>query len=221
MQEEANVILSYWLRNKAAEEALQELHGHAWFMDTRKYLLRAEQQDLEAIQWLSWPTPGWHIGLFIRWLHFADFPPVCLRTALAEAWSMRHREVIWAAGTRNGMRALFRAARFDTSMLPETVTIWRGTSGLSRQEAARGWSWSTRRSTAAWFALRHAGQRVPLVLQRTVPRTDIMHFSDDRDEAECVLSKIGPCKVDGDLEEWRRLYEEEVERRRNPMASLA
>lgn len=41
-------------------------------------------------------------------------------------------------------------------MLPEKVTLWRGTSGLFRRDAARGWSSTTRRSTAAWFARQHS-----------------------------------------------------------------
>ncbi|WP_159716396.1 hypothetical protein [Geminicoccus flavidas] len=208
---------SQYLERKRAEELREELLDRARFPGVREEFLRAEQNDLKAISGLSLPTPGWDIGLFISWLYLAGFPPMCLREALANAWSCRHHEVVWAAGSRNGMRKLFRAAGFDTSMLPEEFTVWRGTSGVAQREAARGWSWTTRRSIGAWFATWHEKQGTPLLLRRTVRRREVMYSTDDRDEAECVLSGVGPCVIDGDVEEWRQLAEEVNRQRRIEM----
>jgi hypothetical protein len=71
---------------------------------------------------------------------------------------------------------------------PRWVTIWRG---YSTGGTRWGWSWTTDRQVAAWFAHRqsslHPGS-LPRLMQASVPRSQILAYFTRRNESEVVAS---------------------------------
>ena len=78
------------------------------------------------------------------------------------------------------MRVL-RYAAFSAIDLPPTVRVFRGTMGLTLNQARRGISWTCHYDIACWYALSFwcgrgaAGN--PLVLWRDVPRKSVIPFA--------------------------------------------
>lgn len=140
-------------------------------------------------------------------------PVSAYQAFLKAAWQHDHLHVMAAAGPT--LPDLFKHAAFDAGDLPERVTVWRGTAGLTLKDAAEGPSWTTSRATACWFAMRHAdryGQ--PLVLRLEVDRGDVLLHTDDRGESEVVIAPevlaghYPDPDIDGTPDEWRELFRE-------------
>jgi len=94
------------------------------------------------------------------------------------------------------------------------VTIYRGTSGLGQAAAAKGLSWSTSYNVACWFACRWLGLRTdPLVVQATVDASDLIYWSNGRNEQEVIPRRRPGANICGDLDEWVRIAEQ-LRRRR-------
>ena len=136
-------------------------------------------------------------GLAARAFFDANAPAPVLREAMTVAWCQDHSEVTSAFGLKLLRTALHRC-RFDTSMLPARLTVYRG--GRAAQGVvARGLSWSTRRDAAAWFAhswdgrdgagkLRHNPRTgLPIILKVDVERSHILATFMSRGEFEIVL----------------------------------
>ncbi|MCE9681957.1 hypothetical protein [Halomonas alkalisoli] len=143
-------------------------------------------------------------------------PAPAYRVFLLGAWEHDHRHVLAAADyDASRLRSMFEHAAFDTSALPKTLTVWRGTAGIDRHEAAAGLSWTTSRPMACWFAMRHADQLGrPLVLRLEVHRSEIALFTNGRNEAEAIIfqdADVLPA-VDGTPDDWRRHFEAEEAR---------
>ncbi|WP_027997128.1 hypothetical protein [Simplicispira psychrophila] len=111
------------------------------------------------------------------------------RAFLAATWKHDHRHLIAAAETRRRLASMFRYAAFPLpDDLPDTVRVWRGTSKLSQAQSVRGYSWTTNKEVAYWFASRFASfNGNPLVLVADVAKSDIALFTNDRKEHEAVL----------------------------------
>ena len=145
-------------------------------------------------------------------LYKSKVPPLSFAAYLDFAWTKNHITVSRAARSRAELARLFQYAQFDIpAALPEKVTCWRGTAGVSVAQARRGVSWSLSRDVAALFATRfgdsHSGPN-RLLLKTTVPKSQILFYSDERQEKEVVL--VRPPKivvVDGDLDDWKRCAE--------------
>lgn len=172
--------------------------------------------DPEAAIRLTYGLPKDMRGLlaFYFWVHAKA--PEAFRAVLEQAWSGEHRQVIEVAGTRRDLEAMFRAARFELpSEWPEKVTVYRGTSKFTFEKAKRGHSWTTSKQLAAWFAMRFASLNgSPLVLKATVPKTSILHYSNERHEQEAVCFHVRGAKIDGTPEDWEKLMDRENEERR-------
>lgn len=140
---------------------------------------------------------------FLLWL--AKIPVPAFRAFLQSVWEHDHRHLIAAAGRRFDLEAMFRYAAFPLPEdMPETVTVWRGTSALTRAQAVRGLSWTLDRGLACWFAMRFADRNgSPLLLTARVPRSEIMLDTDERNEREAVIFRKR-AKVDGPPEDWAR-----------------
>ncbi|MCE9665959.1 hypothetical protein LY622_21240 [Halomonas sp. M5N1S17] len=140
-------------------------------------------------------------------------PAPAYRAFLQLAWEHDYQHVIEAAFLRPvEVSELFDYADFDTSALPERLTVWRGTAGIDYEAAAAGLSWTTNRRMACWFAMRYADRLgSPLVLRREVRREDVAMYSNERVEGEVVLLDEPDelPEVDGTIEEWRQLFKEE------------
>lgn len=147
-------------------------------------------------------------GMVTVGLYKAGTPNPAFRAALGSVWDHDHRELIEAAGTRRRLMAMFRRGDFPLPATEERVTIWRGTSALTKWQAERGLSWTTDRDTACWFAMRFAqANGRPLVLRREVARGEILYHSTNRRESEVIPTTIGPAIIDGDLNDWSFAHE--------------
>lgn len=151
-------------------------------------------------------------------------PAPAYRAFLLGAWMHGHQHVLAAADNDvRRLQSMFEHAAFDTSALPEELTVWRGTAGLDHHAAADGLSWTTSRPMACWFAMRHASSLgSSLVLRRVVHRSEVAFFTNERNEAEVVIFG-GADKmpaVDGTPDEWHRLFEEEESRIRQSQEVL-
>lgn len=93
---------------------------------------------------------------------------------------------------RPGREAMMDAAEHAAlAALPDRVTIWQGHTD-SRHD---GWSWTTDRDTAVWFAQRfaHLEQAVPMLRQGAVRRADVAAYLLRRGESEIL---VDPACVD-------------------------
>jgi hypothetical protein len=82
------------------------------------------------------------------------------------------------------------------------VTVYRGGQG-DIDVVRRGWSWTTERGVAAWFATRYATKNEPVVVVATVKSSRIVHVCDERIEHEVVIR--GGAKramISGTPDEW-------------------
>lgn len=128
-------------------------------------------------------------GFMAVWLWRGKVPLSAYRPFLESVWAKDHRHLIEAAQTRRRLASLFRYAAFPLpEELPDTVRVWRGTSKLLRNQAKRGYAWSTNREIAFWFAARFAEDNgSPLLLAADIAKTDIALFTNGRKEEEAVL----------------------------------
>ncbi|MYM41941.1 hypothetical protein [Duganella qianjiadongensis] len=170
----------------------------------RKFVMPAMAGDVDAALSLSVAVGNKRRGQVVVAFWRAKVPRESFRALLSSVWDHDHNELITAARTRRLLRALFRYAQFDTSILPGTVQVWRGTSGCDPWSAANGQAWTTDRDVACWFAMRFAEFRGnPLVLTSTVRREDIYLFNNERNESEVVLFDIQYPRIDGDVNDWK------------------
>ena len=131
------------------------------------------------------------------------------RLFFLNVWNHDHRYVIAAAQTRRRLGYMFRYAAFPLpANLPETVTVWRGTSYLPFDDARAGYSWSTDRDLACWFAMRFADcNGSPLLLAADIAKSDIALFTNSRSESEVVLMRPPAVRIDGDINDWTVCYQ--------------
>ncbi len=147
-------------------------------------------------------------GIYAYALWRAKIPVPAFRAFFGSVWEHDHREVIAAAKYRRTLQSMFRYAAFPLpDHLPPVVRVWRGTSALTQAKAARGYSWTTDRDCACWFAYRFAAKNGrPLVLTADVERDQILFYSDERSESEAVIFDIAP-KLDPNPADWRKGFE--------------
>ena len=74
--------------------------------------------------------------------------------------------------------------------LPDPITVYRGCGAVNRL----GWSWTTNRAQASWFADRHfVLSNVGLVLTATCPRSEALAYLNERGEDEIIAD---PAKLE-------------------------
>jgi hypothetical protein len=170
-----------------------------------RYIAPVLAGNVDSARSLAWALSNDQRGVIAVILWQAKIPVPAYRVFLEEIWVHNHREVINAVGTRRRLRAMFRYAQFDTSGQPDTIQVWRGTWGIDIKAAASGFSWTTDRDLACWFAMRMSA-RSPLVLLAEVRREMIACYTNDRDEKEIVLITPPTAVVDGTETEWTERY---------------
>lgn len=135
----------------------------------------------------------------------AKVPVPAFAELLGAVWGHDHGFLMAAAKTRSRLHSMFRYANYQIpEELPATVQVWRGTSGITANQASKGLSWSTDRDTACWFAMRFAanfGQ--PLVLSAVIERNSILFYDQGRGEGEVVLFDVHNAIIDGTPIDWR------------------
>lgn len=202
------------------EVAIARATGAAF---VRKCQRDGTQATVDQVGVHAWPT-------LIRCLALADTPPEILRAVLEEAWLMYIDRIRRSGLYGKPLLRLFRRARFDVSALPLTLTVWRGgrstpNAPFGVAEAAQGMSWSTRKETAAYYAIQGwRGENpdgVPMVVRRTVRRAQVVYFRPDSRDMEVIAD--GPVEglaIDGGPLEWFKLAETEGRRRLELSAAL-
>lgn len=172
-------------------------------------ILPAFAGDVDAAGQLSVTLDNCERGAVAYAMWKARVSRDAFRAYFTPAWEHDHRWVIQAAGSRATLSKMFGYAAFDPpDHLPETVRVWRGTSHLTRKQAQSGYSWTTERDIACWFAVRHAGPNDRLmVLAADVPRRDIALYHDGRKESEAVLLTPPDAWIDSDVNDWRIAFE--------------
>jgi hypothetical protein len=192
--------MSKWYRDLLAHQVAQQCVSHA-----AKYVKPAFAGDEEAAFSLSCSLENHERGLVAVAMWRAKVPVDSYRAYFSSVWDHDHRFLIDAASNRRTLAYMFRYAAFPLPQeLPSTVTLWRGTSKLPIKEAKEGYSWTTDRDVACWFAMRFAEQNnSPLVLIAEVAKTDIALFHQERNESEAVLMRPpANVRIDGTLDDW-------------------
>ena len=138
----------------------------------------------------------------------AKVPSDVFLAYLGDAWAHAHRYVIMAARTRRRLAAMFRYADFPKPpCLPDSVRVWRGASHMTKKRAQAGYSWTTDRDVACWFACNGGPPGRVFVLAADVPKQDISLFFDGRYESEVVLLKPPESWIVGNLADWEAASE--------------
>lgn len=183
-------------------QMLVEEHVVPWAKDMVRPAMEGDHQAAaDLVRSIDGPSRAY---LAIAFWH-AKIPRSVFRVVLEQVWSHDHSELIRAAATRRRLRAMFRYAQFDVSVLPQSFQVWRGI--RSHQMPGLHYSWTTSRDIACWFAMRFVqGTRTPVVLTTQVSRDSVAMYTDERGEREVlVLDKIFPV-TDGFEGDWRERY---------------
>lgn len=190
----------HWLRENVAEFAQVQHLAIA---------CKAFDGDVDAAFSLSNVLENHLRGAVAVAMWRAKVPVPAYRVYLSEAWMHDHRHVIDVAQTRRTLGYMFRYAAFPLhAEIPDVLTVWRGTSSQPIDIARTGYSWTTDRDMACWFAMRFADHNgSPLVLAADVAKSDIALFTNDRSESEAVLMRSPDARIDGDVSDWSACYE--------------
>ncbi len=169
--------------------------------------------DAEAAFDLSIALKNDKRGLIAVQMWRAKVPINAFQAYLSSVWGHDHRYVIRDAGSKRILQYMFRYAKFPIpEELPSVVTVWRGTSYLPFKEAKTGFSWTTDRDMACWFAMRFADRNSsPLVLTADVAKSEISLFNQEREESEIVLLRPPSARIDGDVSDWMQGYKRKEE----------
>lgn len=148
--------------------------------------------DPAFIEQMDYLSHDERLPLIVAWYSRAELEPDELNRLLADNWShggsaaaIDLEEWEWAE--------LFETAGFVTDtpgyVRPASpLAIYRG----ARLGGERGWSWSTDRDVAAWFARREHDCGTPAVLLRaTIAPEYILGVFNDRNEAEVLIDPDG------------------------------
>lgn len=102
-------------------------------------------------------------------------------------------------------------ARFDA--LPDTLTIWRGTHEPELESQDYGISWTLNELLALWFARRPGvSQERPVILEATIPKSEIRGLLLGRDEDEVLITPKGLRLAEGNVVRWRYLNDDDHRR---------
>jgi hypothetical protein len=191
----------------------------------REFVTRAMGGDVDAVASAVLVLNNGARGHFALIVCMVGAPIEVRREVLTSVWNHDHRHLLAACRSPKHLRRLFRDAEFPLPSTASTLTVFRGTSALSLDEARRGWAWTLDRDVACWFAMRFAAENGrPLVLRAEVPRDRVFFYSNDRTEAEVLLDLDEvPGAVDGEPSEWaeRHASHSAVIRARNNSFAVA
>lgn len=186
-------------RHKALKWLEENCQPFEW-----KHAAPAFDGDMEAAFSLSVALRNDLRGVVAVVMWRAKVPRPAYRVFLGSTWMHDHREVEAAAQNRRTLAHMFRYAAFASPPeLPDMVTVWRGTSYLPIKEAQTGYSWTTDKDMACWFAMRFASTNgKPLVLTANVSKREIAMFTNDRGENEVLLLRPPTARIDGNASDW-------------------
>jgi hypothetical protein len=166
-------------------------------------LLQSKDMEIDA----AWEAKNWNSYIFAharpyRIHALGNVLSVCRASkcwkVIIEVWmdsehiSQHYDEWmdIWARGFDNNgtQRKMIAAAMSQKSKLlhqslPEYFTVYRG---YSNEAALRGFSWTTNRDKALWFAKR-SGRKDSFIAALQISKAEALIILDDRSEQEVIL----------------------------------
>lgn len=179
------------------------------------------QHDEEAASRLVSAAPNERadIALCAYWL---GIPNPAYRAIVGGVWDHDHWQLLNAVGQDTLMiREIFAAGEFPHS-LRGNQTVYRGAINVEPETAVEGLSWTTSHEIACWFACRHSGA-APVVLTAAVSSSEIIYWSNERNECEVILRSAPPLRLDDQPNRWdeiaRSVSEERALKSRLALAS--
>jgi hypothetical protein len=176
-----------------AEKAIDEL--------LPKFLKSASDQAAKEAAYTLWCCLNDQSRIhFTEWAYaatcFGEVHPAVWSVILTESWLRGKVGSLlspWQGFRYYQLAHMFERAQAEHLMdaeelavfesLPDEVTIYRGTSGMTRGKARYGMSWTRDPGWAAWFANRFAfGDQAPLVLKATVSKNNVFAYFSQEDE---------------------------------------
>ena len=141
------------------------------------------------------------------------------REMLRQVWDHEHDHLkSWLSVA--SAKAMFTSAAFPLpDGVPDTLTVYRGGFSTTKRKLAAGFSWTTDRDTACFFAMRYQGYNdwhTPMLLKATIRRDEIKLMEPDHRESEVVIFGARGSVVDGDAADWQsrcEFYQAEKRRR--------
>lgn len=180
---------------------------------------RAIAGDLDAVGWMYWHAHESMRAELMVLVWALGAPVEVQRELLMRVWDHEHHYLKnWLSLA--DAKAMFTHAAFPVPAdVPETLTVYRGGFGTSKRALAAGFSWTTDRDTACFFAMRYQGYddwHTPMVLKATIRRDEIMLMEPEHREFEVVIFGARGSVIDGDVADWQsrcKLYQAEEKRR--------
>lgn len=155
-------------------------------------------RDPSAASSLVYTAPNEWRGLIALCAYWIGLPNPAYREIVGAVWDHDHWHMMKAArGGGPQVRRMMMAAEFPIPM-SGAVTVYRGTFNMDPATAVKGLAWTTSHATACWFACEFHSQpgSDPLVLKATVDASELIYWSNDRNEDEVILRRPPAIEVD-------------------------
>lgn len=157
-----------WAKGLSAEQVMAK----AWVLADKPERMRVMDKVTSAIGWTD-PQLFWEEF----WSVWTSSESLFMDEAVVE------RLVAYGLKLGDPRTGLTSDERMAVNALPERIRIWRGATGHNHM----GWSWTTDREKARWFAVRGYGTKERYLLTAEVKREDVLAILDGRGESEVVV----------------------------------
>jgi len=193
-----NDILGLHMRGQPIEAVCANILRAELPSFSHDYIDRALSGDQEAAGMLAFTNNNMRpLVLFCLYAccpHSAGF-----RVGLNDIWG--HDGPIVLQNIDNDLlRSMFESGGQPPLDLPKLITVYRGGQD-DFDKLRRGWSWTTHRGVAAWFALRFPENA--LVVTASVRSSSILHGCNERREKEVVIADgVRRATISGTPGDW-------------------
>ncbi len=175
------------------------------------HLTAAFSGNAEAACSLACAAPNKYRGHIVLAAYLLGMPDPAYSELFQQVWGHDYGYLLAAADKRT-VRRMMKAARVEHPF-SGPLKVFRGTSGLTLRQTARGLSWSADREVACWFAHRYATpDRKPLVAVSTVDAADIIFYDNSRCEQEVILGRPVTARLDDEPDTWQRAADRQTVR---------
>jgi hypothetical protein len=184
------------------------------------HLDAARAGDPDEAFGLCCAAPNEYRGLIAMAAYWSGVSNPAYREIIRAVWHHDHNYLMAATGNdRRLIRRMLGAAAFDHPF-SGSITVFRGTSGVSPTTASKGLSWTASREVACWFAYRFAKpDREPIVLKTTVASADIVFWDNTRSEREVIFRRPVSFELDPDPDTWLQAAERLRRRQKREQAA--
>lgn len=179
--------------------------------------------DPEAARHLVSAAPNEWRGQIALCAYWIGLPNPAYREIMDSVWIHDHWQ-LRSAVARGGLpqiRRMMASAEFPVPLMGD-VTIYRGAADVAPPVAVKGLSWTTSREVACWFAFHWISRTDAnrFVLTATVRASDMIYWSNNRDEHEVLLRKPPSLRIDDNPGEWNELADRFAKRRRSSIEKM-